>query len=118
MVQFLYTEGDNYIFMNTENFEQPAIPAKVLGDAINYLKENIEVKLTMHEDEALDVELPSSVELAVTQAEAAIKGDTATGLSKSVTTETGLQVQVPGFVEVGDMIKVDTRSGDYITRVS
>ncbi len=118
MVQFLYTEGDNYIFMNTENFEQPAIPAKVLGDATNYLKENIEVKLTMHENEALDVELPSSVELAVTQAEAAIKGDTATGLSKSVTTETGLQVQVPGFVEVGDVIRVDTRSGDYVTRVS
>ena len=118
MAQFLYSEGDNYIFMNTETFEQPTIGAKVLGEATNYLKENMEVKLTMHENEALDVELPTSVELTVTKAEAAIRGDTATGLNKSVTTETGLQVQVPGFVEQGDVIKVDTRSGDYLTRVT
>lgn len=118
MAQYLYSEGDNYIFMNTETYEQPAISVKVLGDATHFLKENMEVKLTMHENEPLDVELPISVELTVTVAEAAVRGDTATGLSKSVTTETGLQVQVPGFVEQGDVIKVDTRSGDYITRIS
>jgi elongation factor P len=118
MAQYLYAEGDNYIFMNTETFEQPSISSAVLGEVTDYLKGNMEVKLTMYENEPLDVELPTSVELTVTEAEAAIRGDTATGLNKSVTLETGLKVQVPGFVEQGDVIKVDTRSGDYITRVS
>ncbi len=118
MAQFLYIEGDNYIFMNTETFEQPSISSAVLGEATDYLKGNMEVKLTMYENEPLDVELPTSVELTVTEAEAAIRGDTATGLNKSVTLETGLKVQVPGFVEQGDIIRVDTRSGDYLTRVS
>jgi elongation factor P len=116
MVQYLYPEGDNYVFMDLENFEQPSIPSKVLGDVTNYLKENMEVKLTFFGSEPLDIELPTSVELNVTQAEAAIRGDTATGLSKSITTETGLKVQVPAFIEEGDVIKVDTRTGDYITR--
>jgi len=118
MAQFLYAEGDNYIFMNTETFDQPSISSVVLGEATDYLKANMEVKLTMYENEPLDVELPTSVELTVSEAEAAIRGDTATGLNKSVTLETGLKVQVPGFVEQGDVIKVDTRSGDYLTRVS
>jgi elongation factor P len=118
MAQFLYAEGDNYIFMNTETFDQPSISSAVLGEATDYLKANMEVKLTMYENEPLDVELPTSVELTVSEAEAAIRGDTATGLNKSVTLETGLKVQVPGFVEQGDVIKVDTRSGDYVTRVS
>ncbi len=117
MVQYLYPEGDNYIFMDLESYEQPSIPSKVLGDVTSFLKENMEVKLTMYENEPLDVELPTSVELKVTLAEAVVKGDTATGLNKSVTTETGLQVQVPAFITEGDVIKVDTRSGDYITRV-
>lgn len=117
MVQFLYTEEDNYVFMDTETYEQPTVSAEVLGDATKYLKENLEVKLTFYENQPLDVELPTSVELSVTQAEAAVRGDTATGLNKSVTTETGLEVQVPGFIEEGDVIKVDTRTGAYITRV-
>jgi elongation factor P len=117
MAQYLYNDGDNYIFMDTETFEQPSIPAAVLGEATPYLKENMEVKLTFFGSEPLDVELPTAVELTVTQAEAAIKGDTATGLNKSVTTETGLEVQVPHFIETGDVIKVDTRSGEYVTRV-
>ncbi|MQC27428.1 MAG: elongation factor P [Chloroflexi bacterium] len=117
MVQYLYADGDNYIFMDNETFEQPAISAAVLGEATQYLTENIEVKLTFFENEPLDIELPTSVELKVTEAENAIKGDTATGLSKTVTTETGLQVQVPGFIEQGAVIKVDTRSGEYLTRV-
>lgn len=117
MVQYLYPEGENYVFMDMETFEQPAIPAAILGDVKNYLTENMEVKLTLHENEALDVELPTSVQLKVAQADAAVKGDTATGVNKTVTTETGLQVQVPAFIEAGDVIKVDTRSGDYITRI-
>jgi len=117
MVQYLYPEGDNFVFMDLETFEQPSIPAAVLGDVVNYLKENTEVKLTFYESEPLDVELPTSVELTVTQADAAIRGDTATGVNKTVTTETGLKVQVPGFIEEGDVLKVDTRNGEYVTRV-
>lgn len=117
MVQYLYPEGENYVFMDLETYEQPSIPAIVLGEATDFLKENMEVKLTFYEKEPIDVELPASVELKVTRAEAAVKGDTATGVNKSVTTETGLQVQVPAFIVEGDTIKVDTRSGDYLTRV-
>ncbi len=117
MVQYLYPDGDNFVFMDLENFEQPSISGAVLGEATNFLKENMEVKLTFFETEALDIELPTSVELKVTKAEASVRGDTATGVNKNVTTETGLQVQVPAFIVEGDVIKVDTRSGDYVTRV-
>jgi elongation factor P len=103
--------------MDLENYEQPAIPATILEDNAHYLTEGLHVKLTFFESEPLDIELPSSVELKVSEAEMAVRGDTATGLNKRVVTETGLEVQVPGFIEVGDVIKVDTRNGDYITRM-
>ncbi len=117
VAQFLYREGDLYHFMDTETYEQPVLNASVLGEAVNYLTEGMEVKLTFYEGEPLDVELPTAVELKVTQADAAVKGDTATGATKIVTTETGLKVQVPLFVEAGNTIRVDTRTGAYITRV-
>ncbi|MCW5888763.1 MAG: elongation factor P, partial [Anaerolineales bacterium] len=116
-VQYLYQDGDNYIFMNQDTYEQPALPSKVLGDSAEYLKAGMDVKLTFYGDEALDVELPTAVDLEVTQAETAVRGDTATGVNKLVTTETGLQVQVPAFVNQGDTIRVDTRTGEYVTRV-
>ncbi|MDH5506213.1 MAG: elongation factor P [Anaerolineae bacterium] len=116
-VQYLYNDGESYVFMDLETYEQPAIPAAILDDSTNYLTENLQVKLTFYENEPLDIELPTSVELKVTEADMAIRGDTATGLNKRVVTETGLEVQVPAFVEVDDIIKVDTRSGEYITRV-
>lgn len=116
-VQFLYKDGDLYYFMDTETYEQPALSAKILGDTVNYLRENMEVKLTLYHDEPIEIELPSSVELKVVEAEIGVKGDTATGANKMVTTETGLRVQVPLFINVGDTLKVDTRSGTYITRV-
>lgn len=116
-VQYLYSDGDSYIFMDLETFEQPAIPITILGENHKYLTEGLEIKLTFFEDEPLDVDLPTSVELKVIESEAAIRGDTATGLNKRVVTETGLEVQVPAFVETGDVIKVDTRTGDYLTRV-
>lgn len=116
-VQFLYKDGDNYIFMDQETYEQPALPSETLGDSAAYLKEGMEVKLTFYGSEALDVELPTAVDLEVTQAEVAVRGDTATGVNKTVTTETGLQVQVPAFVNQGDTIRVDTRTGEYVTRV-
>lgn len=115
-VEYLYSDGEFYYFMDTETFEQPAIPADVLGETVGFLKPNLEVKLTFYETEPLDIDLPTSVDLEVTEALPAARGDTATGVTKLVTVETGLKVQTPAFVETGDVIKVDTRSGDYITR--
>ncbi len=115
--QFLYSDGDMYHFMDKDTYEQPALPEEAIEDAVNYLKENMEVKLTFYGSEPLDIELPTTVDLEVVEAEMALKGDTATGATKSVTTETGLSVQVPLFVEEGDAIRVDTRSGEYVTRV-
>ena len=116
-VQYLYTDGDFYHFMDNETYEQPAIPAAVVGEAAPYLKEGMEVKLTFYGSEPLDIELPVTVDLKVTEAQAAVRGDTATGVTKKVTTETGLEVQVPAFVNAGDTIRVDTRTGQYVTRV-
>ena len=115
--QFLYTDGEMYHFMDTDTYEQPALPAEAIGEAVDYLKENMEVKLTFYGPEPLDIDLPTTVDLEIVDAEMAVKGDTATGATKSVTTETGLSVQVPLFVEQGDVIRVDTRSGEYVTRV-
>lgn len=115
--QYLYSDGTDYVFMDTTTYEQYQMPAAKLGDKVKYLKENTEVEIMFHEGKALSVELPITAELAVTHAEPGLKGDTATGGTKPATLETGLTVQVPLFVEVGDHIKVDTRTGQYITRV-
>lgn len=116
-VQYLYTDGDLYHFMDTETYEQTPLSAAALGDQIPYLKEGMKLVLSTYEGEALDVELPTTVDLEVVEAEMAIAGDTATGTLKKVTLETGLEVQVPLFVEQGDVIRVDTRTGEYVTRV-
>jgi elongation factor P len=115
-VQYLYNDGAYYHFMDQDTFEQPAISTETIGDAANYLIENLEIKLTFYQGEPLDIELPITVDMKVVEAEVAVRGDTATGVNKKVTTETGLKVQVPNFVEAGDVIRVDTRSGTYITR--
>lgn len=117
MVQFLYREDDLFHFMDTETFEQPTLNRSTLENAADYLKEGVTVKLTMYESEPLGVELPTTVDLLVSEAEPAVKGDTATGATKLVTTETGLKVTVPLFVAEGDTIRVDTRTGVYVTRV-
>jgi elongation factor P len=116
-VQYLYNDGHLYYFMDLETFEQPAVSAEILGESAQFLKENMEVKLTIYQGEPLDVELPTSIDLKVVKSDVAVRGDTATGVTKKVTTETGLQVQVPQFVEEGDTIRVDTRTGGYVTRV-
>jgi len=116
-VSYLYTDGDFYHFMDNVTFEQPAIKADMLGDTALYLKEGMEVKLTFYNGAPLDVEFPSSVDLKVIEAETAIRGDTATGVTKKVKTETGLEVYCPQFVKVGDTIRVNTETGDYVTRV-
>ncbi len=116
-VQYLYNDGDYYNFMDQETYEQPAVAKSILGDSAMYLKEGMECKLTFFEGQALDIELPTSVDMEVVEAEMAVRGDTATGVTKKVRTETGLQVQVPAFVNVGDTIRVNTSTGAYVTRV-
>ncbi|MGC8857137.1 MAG: elongation factor P [Anaerolineae bacterium] len=116
-VSYLYNDGEFYYFMDNETFEQPAVRAEMLGEDALYLKEGMEVKLTFYKGQPLSIELPTSVDLKVVEAETAIRGDTATGVTKKVKTETGLEVQCPQFVKVGDVIRVDTRTGEYVTRV-
>lgn len=116
-VQYLYKDGDNYVFMDAETFDQPVIPEALVGEAAGFLKEGMEVKITFFQNEPLDIELPTSVDLKVVQADIAVRGDTATGVTKKVTVETGAQVDVPIFVKEGDTIRVDTRTGEYVTRV-
>ncbi len=116
-VQYLYTDGQIYHFMDLDTYEQPALSAELLGDSALYLKEGLELKLTFYEGEPIDVEMPLTIDLEIVEAEMSVRGDTATGVTKKVVTETGLQVQVPGFVEVGDVIRVNTGTGVYVTRV-
>jgi elongation factor P len=116
-VQYLYSDADFYHFMDVRTFDQVALPAALMEDVAPYLKESDEIEIAFYEGEPIDVNLPVTVELAVVEAEMAVAGDTATGATKQVTLETGLKVAVPLFVEVGDVIRVDTRSGEYITRV-
>lgn len=116
-VQYLYQDGDLYYFMDTETFEQPALTRDVLEDAVYYLKEGVTLELSFYQGEPIDIELPTTVEMTVTDSPMAIAGDTATGATKTVTTETGLKVTVPLFVSEGDSIRVDTRTGAYLTRV-
>jgi elongation factor P len=116
-VQYLYRDGDLFYFMDLETYEQPALPKNIVGDYAPFLKENMEIKLTFYEGEPIDIELPTSVDMLVVQADVAVRGDTATGVTKKITTDTGLTVQVPNFVDVGDTIRVDTRTGGYVTRV-
>ena len=116
--QYLYNDGDLYYFMDIETFEQYTIPRAVLEEVVGFLKEGMEVKLTFYHSEPMDIELPNTVDLKVTRAEMAIKGDTATGVTKRVTLETGADINVPYFVNEGDLVRVDTRTGDYVTRVT
>ena len=104
--------------MDMDTFEQPAVPASLVEEYEGFLKENMDVKLTFFGAEPLDIELPTSVDLEVVTAEPAARGNTATGLTKQVIVDTGLKVQTPAFINVGDVIKVDTRSGEYLTRVN
>jgi elongation factor P len=117
-VQFLYREGDHFHFMDTETFEQILLDRTAVSDAERFLKENDVIDLLTYNGEPIDVELPTSVNLAVTQTDPGFKGDTATGGNKPATLETGLVVNVPLFINEGDVLKVDTRTGEYIERVN
>jgi elongation factor P len=116
-VMYLYTDGDVYHFMDNETYDQFALPAAQLGDDARFLKDNTEVFVSMYEGEVLAVDLPVTVDLVVTETEPGFAGDTASGAKKNATVETGLVVQVPLFVSEGDTLRVDTRTGEYVTRV-
>lgn len=115
-VQYLYQEGDQFVFMDNQNYEQIYISDEFLGDSVYYLQPNIELELLYFNGRPIGVELPTSVVLAVTYCEPGMKGDTATGATKPATLESGLVVQVPLFVNEGDMLKIDTRTGSYMER--
>ena len=115
-MQYLYRDGGDYVFMDNSTFDQMNIPGDRLGDAVDYLKENDAAIIQMYDGEIVGVDLPASVELTVTETEPGMQGDRVSGALKPATVETGLVVQVPLFVNQGDRIKVDTRTGAYITR--
>ncbi len=116
-VQYLYNDGASYYFMDTETFEQPALPKEMLQDIIPYLKEGTVLEMESYEGEPLDIEMPITVDLKVIDAPIGYAGDTATNAQKEVTLETGLKLQVPLFVNTGDTLRIDTRTGEYQTRI-
>ena len=117
-VQYLYQDGDLYYFMDSESFEQTLLAGTQLGDAINYLKEGLSLELLTYGNEAIGVELPNSVDLKVRETGPAFKGDTAQSGTKPAVLETGITIQVPLFVSIGDVVRVDTRTGNYLERVA
>lgn len=117
-VQYLYHDGDLYYFMDTESFEQTPLNSAQLGNALGYLKDGMSLEMLSHNGQPMGVELPTSVELQVVETGPSFKGDTATAGRKPATLETGIIVQVPLFINIGDTVKVDTRTGEYLERVS
>jgi len=116
-MQYLYSSGDEYFFMDTSTYEQISLSRDLLGDAVFFLKDNMMIHVQFHKERAIGVELPTFVELEVTHTEPGFKGDTTTGATKPATLETGLVVQVPLFVEQGDKVRIDTRTKEYLSRV-
>ncbi|MDI3270283.1 MAG: elongation factor P [Bacillota bacterium] len=116
-MQFLYADGDQYVFMDNETFEQIGVSKDILGDDVQFLQENMEVKVVRFEGRVVEVELPSAVELTVVETDPGLKGDTASGGSKPAKLEGGAVIQVPLFVRVGDRVRVDTRTREYVSRV-
>ncbi|GAA3584942.1 elongation factor P [Klugiella xanthotipulae] len=115
--QYLYQDGVDFVFMDTSDYDQLTVGAAVVGDAVNFLLENQNVTIALHEGSPLYIELPPSVELVVTYTEPGLQGDRSTGGTKPATVETGFEIQVPLFLETGTRVKVDTRTGDYLGRI-
>lgn len=116
-VQYLYNDGDLFHFMDTETYEQPVLPASAVEEVAVYLVENMELQLSLHDGKAVEIELPTTVDLAVEEAPPGFKGDTASGGTKPVKLVNGLRVNVPFFIEAGEVVRIDTRTGEYVTRV-
>jgi len=117
-MQYLYSDGDGFVFMDTQDYDQITLSNTLVGDAANYLLENQQAIVAIHEGNPIYVELPASVVLEITFTEPGLQGDRSSGGTKQATVETGLQIQVPLFVEQGTKVKVDTRTGDYLGRVT
>ena len=115
-MQYLYREGDDFVFMDTQDYDQPRIPAATVGDAANYLLEEQNVTVAFNEGVPLYVEMPAAVELTVSQTDPGLQGDRSTGGTKPATLETGAQIQVPLFITTGEKVRVDTRTGQYLGR--
>ncbi len=115
-MQYLYREADQFVFMDTQDYDQPRIPSETVGDAANYLLEEQTVTVAFNDGAPLYVELPAAVELTVSQTDPGLQGDRSTGGTKPATLETGAQIQVPLFITTGEKIRVDTRTGDYLGR--
>ena len=115
-MQYLYREGEDFVFMDTQDYDQPRVPGSVVGDAANYLLEEQNVTVAFNDGVPLYVELPAAVELTVSQTDPGLQGDRSTGGTKPATLETGAQIQVPLFITTGEKVKVDTRSGQYLGR--
>jgi elongation factor P len=116
-MQFLYRDGDDYVFMNNDSYEQMNVPPAALGEATDYMVEGMAAQVAFFNGEIIGVEIPASVELTIAETEPGVQGDRVSGARKPATLETGKVVQVPLFVETGEKIRVDTRSGEYMTRV-
>jgi elongation factor P len=116
-MQYLYQDGDHYVFMDTQSYEQTHFSPEQVGDARRFLKENLEVSVVFWRGRPIGVELPSFIEAVVTRCDPGVKGDTASGATKPATLETGAVLQVPLFVKEGDVLRVDTRTGEYVERV-
>lgn len=117
-MQFLYRSGEEFHFMDTKTFEQTFVPASNLGEAKNYLIENLQASILFYQSRAIAVTVPNSVDLKVVKCDPGVRGDTVSGAMKPAVLETGYQIQVPLFINEGDVLKIDTRSGEYLTRVS
>ena len=117
-MQYLYRSGSDYVLMDLQTYDQMTVGPDQLAEGVKYLKEGLEVAVVMHEDRVIGVELPDTVELQVTQTDPGLRGDTASGGSKPAALETGAVVDVPLFINPGDIIRVDTRSGEYVARVA
>ncbi|NLN87537.1 MAG: elongation factor P [Syntrophomonadaceae bacterium] len=116
-MQYLYMDGEDYVFMDNDNYEQLSINRGEMGDGVKWLKENMNIMVLMYQNQIMGIEMPNFVELEVIDTEPGVKGDTATGATKSARLETGASVQVPLFVNTGDRLRIDTRTGEYMERV-
>jgi elongation factor P len=116
-MQFLYRDGDDYVFMDTQTYDQTSVPPKALGDAADYMIESMMAQISIYNGEIIGVEIAASVELTVSETDPGLQGDRVSGARKPATLETGKLLQVPLFINIGDKVKVDTRTGEYMTRV-
>jgi len=117
-MQYLYRDGDDLVFMDTQSYDQMPIPEKAVGDSVLFLKENTEVEVLLWNGKPVNIELPQFVQLLVTRSDPGLKGDTSSGATKPATLETGAEIQVPLFIKEGDVLRIDTRTGEYTERVS